>query len=481
VRDELFGSVSDHLGAVPGASVRVKGEANAVESDELGRFRLQGRTLPKARVTAWKEGYLIGGADAGDSPLELLLKRLPEMDCERYSWVDPTPDASHQGNCGNCHGQIYQEWEASGHGWSARGSQFRDLYNGTARDGKEFGWSLLRDRPEGSGVCAACHAPTAGIAADMTNVDGVAAKGVHCDYCHKISGVGDGAIGLTHGRFNLDLLRPSAGQLFFGQLDDVDRDEDTYSPLYRSSKYCAPCHEGIVFGVHVYSTYSEWQKSDAKREGKQCQSCHMKPTGTMTNIAPGKGGIERDPKTLSNHRFFAGSKEEMLKQCLKLSLSLERKTDAVRAEIEVLAEGAGHRVPTGFVDRHLLLVVEAVDGAGKPQNLMNGPRMSTVAGKPLADQPGKLFAKLLKDPDGRSPAPFWNADPEAEDTRLFPGRVDQAVFLFPPATERVRAQVLYRPFWQDVAVSKGWQNNEFVVVERSAELTMASRVRQRPE
>ena len=31
----------------------------------------------------------------------------------------------------------------------------------------------------------------------------------------------------------------------------VDRGEDVYSPLYSQSRYCAACHEGTVFGVHV--------------------------------------------------------------------------------------------------------------------------------------------------------------------------------------------------------------------------------------
>jgi hypothetical protein len=399
-----------------------------------------------------------------------VLKRLSGSDCERYSWVDPTPDAAQKGNCANCHGQIYQEWAASGHARSATGSHFRNLFEGTDRDGKEVGWSLLRDRPEGSGVCAACHAPTAGIGANAVKAEGVAAHGVHCDYCHKISGVGDGTIGLTHGRFNLDLLRPKEGQLFFGPLDDVDRGEDAFSPLYKDSKYCASCHEGIVFGVHVYSTYSEWQESAAKREGKQCQTCHMKPTGTMTNIAPGKGGIERDPKTLANHRFFAGNKEEMLKQVLKLSVRTERNATGVRAQVELIAEGAGHRVPTGFIDRHLVLVVEAIDAAGTPVALVDGPRLLSVAGKQLADQPGKLFAKLLKDADGRRPAPFWNADPESEDTRLTPGQADKSAFNFPGGTTAIRVRVLYRKFWQDIAAAKGWQDNEILILDQSVDV-----------
>ena len=57
----------------------------------------------------------------------------------------------------------------------------------------------------------------------------------------------------------------------------------------------------------------------AKKRGQHCQDCHMKPTGKMTNMAPGHGGVERDPMTLANHRFFDGSREDMLRRCLQLS------------------------------------------------------------------------------------------------------------------------------------------------------------------
>jgi hypothetical protein len=301
---------------------------------------------------------------------------------------------------------------------------------------------------------------------DVRNARGVAAEGVHCDYCHKVQGIGEGQLGQSHGRFNLRLLRPAEGQLFFGPLDDVDRGEDSFSPFYRDSRYCASCHEGTVFGVAVYTTYSEWLASPARRDGKQCQTCHMAPTGRMTNIAPGHGGLERDPKTLANHRFFAGSPEEMLRGAVSLTAAARRQAGAVRAEVEVRADGAGHRLPTGFIDRHLLLVVEGLAADGKPLPPGDGPVLPRVAGRALAGRSGKLYAKLLKDFDGRSPAPFWKADPDAVDTRLTPGEPDQLTFVFPGATQRLRLRLLYRRFWQQVADEKHWPDNEIVVAER---------------
>jgi hypothetical protein len=418
------------------------------------------------RLTAWKQGYLIAGSPLDVEPLRLQLRPLPNEDNPAYQWVDPAPDPRGEHNCANCHQEIYREWNESSHARAATGKRFRDLYLGTGG-----GWGLLRQHPDGAGVCAACHAPTvaAGDPAlfDLGKVRGVAAKGVHCDQCHKVTGLTGDTLGLAHGRDILTLLRPAEGQLFFGPLDDVDRGEDTYSPFYRDSRYCASCHEGVVFGVHVYSTYSEWLESPARELGRQCQDCHMKPTGRLTNLAPGKGGIERDPRTLGNHRFFDGSREQMLRRSLKLHGEIKRESDGVRFLAEVRADGVGHRVPTGFIDRHLLLSVEGVDEQGKRVEPVSGPRLPSAAGEDLAGRPGRLFAKLLKDEQGHSPAPFWKADNEPEDTRLRPGRAERFEFRFPATVRSVRVRLLHRRFWQEVARAKGWPDSDLLVVDRT--------------
>ena len=56
----------------------------------------------------------------------------------------------------------------------------------------------------------------------------------------------------------------------------------------------------------------------------------MTPTGTLTNVAPGKGGVRREPATLSNHLFFQGSKAEMLRRSVRLLVEERRTSDAVR-------------------------------------------------------------------------------------------------------------------------------------------------------
>ena len=156
----------------------------------------------------------------------------------------------------------------------------------------------------------------------------------------------------------------------------------------------------------------------------------------------------------------------MLRACLRASVECRRQADGVRATVRLWTEGAGHRVPTGFIDRHLILVVEAEDAAGKPVAVRAGPRLPSAAGKDLEGRPGKLYAKLVRDFDGRSPAPFWRADPDAVDTRLEPGRTDETAFDFPLQAARVEVRVLYRRFWEEVSRSKGWPDPDVAVLRQ---------------
>ncbi len=469
----VFGQVRDSHGPVAAARVRFKGAREAVLTDAAGRFRLIRPPGAPTRVAAWKDGYLIAGATAGFSPFSIHLTPLPTEDCEHYAWVDPAPDKAKPQNCGNCHEEIYREWSASSHARSVSNRHFLNLYDGTDwHGGRTVGWNLLGEHPDGVGVCTACHAPAVAFDDpayfDLRQARGTAARGVHCDYCHKVADVINEQIGLTHGRFGLKLLRPAEGQLFFGPLDDVDRGEDAFAAIYRESRYCASCHEGTVFGVHVYSTYSEWLESPARSAGKQCQACHMTPTGRLTTLAPGNGGIRRDSSTLANHRFFNGSLADMLRRCLSVKIRLAEDGKSVHTEIASRADQVGHRVPTGFVDHHVLLVVEAFRKDGQPVLPdASNPVLPDLAGKTYAGRAGRLYAKQLSDFDGHKPVPFWRAQPDGVDTRLAPGHADRCSFTFAAEIDRVRVRVLYRRFWEEVAVSKGWPDYEISVIDQT--------------
>ena len=459
----LHGVVVGPEGPISGALVRHQGTPVETRSDLFGRFTLP-QLAQDTRVTASRDGFLVGSSRRGLIRLSPLLAD----DDEAYSWVDPTPDPADSTRCGNCHKAMHREWAGGGHASSATGRHFMDLYAGDRGS-----WSLLREHPDGSGVCASCHAPS--LAADdpalydLREIRGVAAHGVHCDFCHKVAGPAGGEVGFSHGRYGLRLSRPREGQRFFGPLDDVDRGEDVHSPFMRDSRFCASCHEGVVFGVHVYTTYSEWQASPAGRAGQSCQSCHMKPTGRMTNIAPGKGGIERDPATLGNHHFWDGSQAAMLRRSLDLRVETKRGADT-EVTLRLTAKEVGHRVPTGFIDRQLILSVEALDGRGRIVEALAGPRLPPSVGRTLGGKVGRLYARQLRDEDGRSPAPFWRSLPEPIDTRLRPEVPDILRVRLPEAAATIRIRVLHRRFWEAVRLEKGWESDDILVIDRSIDL-----------
>lgn len=515
------GTVTSQGQPLPNATVRYQSTRLSTQTDAGGRFELP---APPARskasdvdaplvVTASREGYLIGSqpwSARKQDRLSIQLMPLPTLDHEDYPWVHPDPDATRPGNCGNCHGEIHEQWSASAHARGTANRRFLNLYEGSNWRGElEHGWSLVAEHPEGLGVCAACHAPSADLEhlaiGDIRDVDAVAARGVHCDFCHKVqdspliapaakrsesptsSGTPEstespGPLGLVHGRFGLALLRPESPreQLFFGSLDDVDRGEDSYAAIYRESRYCASCHEGTVFGVPVYTTYSEWLASPAREQGKQCQDCHMRPSGALTNVAPGAGGLERDPQTLASHEMLPGGRLAMLRDCLRLEARWGAAdtasatpsptsanavpADAASLSVQLQAREVGHRVPTGFIDRHLLLVVEAFDAAQQPVAMIAGPRLPDAAGD-LRGLAGQVFARRWVDPATGAPQPFWRPGGTLSDNRLEPQSTRVETFAFPANAARVRVRLLFRGFWADTARDKGWPDDTLTVHE----------------
>ena len=470
---QLAGTVVAEGVPLAGARVRIKGQTKFVETDASGRFDLpfEPSAEQKLQVTAAKPDFIIAGADVGDEPLRIDLSPLPTEDDVEYRWVDPRPDPSDAQRCGNCHEEIFDQWQGGGHARSATDPRFLDLYAGIRSDtGELAGWGLLSEHPDGAGVCASCHAPAADLSqlgiGDLRDIHGVAQLGVHCDFCHKINDVDLSALGLTHGRFATSLLRPAEDQLFFGPLDDVDRGEDSYLPLQSTSQYCATCHEGIVFGVPVYSTYSEWLASQAAATGKQCQDCHMKPNGKMTNIARGFGGIERHPATLASHDLLPGGHVAMLRQCLDVEVVSTLQDDRTSIHVTTRTHDVGHRVPTGFVDRHLVLVVEGQTADGETVRLQKGPVLPSFVGE-ISGVPGVLFAKLLVDEDGNAPVPFWRAGATVKDTRLHPDAERTDEFEYHTGIDQVRVRLLYRKFWPTVAAEKGWPDETIVVYDET--------------
>jgi len=153
----------------------------------------------------------------------------------------------------------------------------------------------------------------------------------------------------------------------------------------------------------------------------------------------------------------------MLRRSLRVSAEATAGADFVEAKVRIQADQVGHRVPTGFVDRNLLLVVEAIGPDGKPVPPSQGPTIPAFMGREWLGKAGKLYAKRLIDFDGNSPVPFWRAKPEVVDTRLIPGQADALQWRFPPGANRFRVRLIYRRFWPETVKIKGWPQDDIVL------------------
>ena len=156
----------------------------------------------------------------------------------------------------------------------------------------------------------------------------------------------------------------------------------------------------------------------------------------------------------------------MLRRCLDVDVQIERRDQTLHVRVDVEARNVGHRAPTGFIDRHLILVVEALGETGRALAAMSGPILPKPCGS-FAGRRGRLFANLLLDNDGRGPIPFWRPAAPPKDTRLIPRKPVRSEFSFPAAARQIRVRLIYRRFWEETARSKKWPDADIEVIDRT--------------
>ncbi len=451
---------------IPSAVVRVQGTGDRTVTDAGGRFALDVSPPGAVTLTAWKGGYLNGGA-AWESRKDgvIRLRRVPPGDNREYRWISAARPRLHewvsilfwkavawatgderlhsrfQNNCANCHASfIIDQWRQDPHSSAARNPIVLAMYNGTDMDGNLNVFPGYRlDFPGSTGNCATCHAPAQAVRdpwrTDLNQLEGAAREGIACDFCHKIREVEMDPQGGRPGVLSIRFNRPPPGeQVFYGPYDDVIAGPDTYGPIYKTSLYCAPCHEATFWGTPVYSTYDEWFRSPYREEGKECQACHMAPDGETTRFAPAaKGGLERDPRTIATHRNPGTRDIAFLSDAIEMSLQVVEIGDTVDVVVRLTNRGAGHHFPTGVPMRNMILLVEAVEAGGERPTYLDGPVLARWAGVGAPEEgnyaglPGVGFARILRDVaktyprfdlDVQSPTPHWRQAVIVTDSRI---------------------------------------------------------------
>ena len=381
-----------------------------------------------------------------------------------------------------------------------------------------YGPGYMLDYPGTAGNCATCHTPLASTIPNQANctwsgchtnttlaqakglgianmamgvspvsLTGVAKEGITCEFCHKISDVIlDPKTNLPYpdmpGILSLKLARPPDGQnVFFGTVVDVTR-RVTYSPLETQSEYCAACHYGVFGGVTgagtvtggtvIYNSYGEWLNSPYSNPttGKTCQDCHMPAEPGVNYITlPEKGGNERDYVAVHDHTMPGGSDPLLMKEAVSMKSQAVHIGNQLKVDVSIINDKTGHDVPTDSPSRSVMLIIQAVDAQGKPLSLSQGSTLPSWTGN-YAGQPGKAFAKILKDEwSGEMPTTaYWRPVTIVQDNRLAPFATDASSYIFSlpaGAPASIKVTLVYRRAFQKLEQEKGWNDPDITMNE----------------
>jgi hypothetical protein len=529
----INGQVIDESGAaVAGAVVRVQTTEISTVTDETGKFTLA--EVPRGEenfVTAWQSGYFIVGvaAKSGDSGVVIEMHTHAAEDHPEYAWL---PSEYHPGEgedqgCAACHSSAgkkdstmlpVDEWRLDAHSQAAQNPCFISMYNGTDVLGNKspitrfasnrdygsfplppdlnkpyYGPGYKLDFPAADGNCAACHTPAASVndpyGVNPTDVEGVAAEGVPCDFCHKVWDVKlDPTTQLPFlnmpGVLSYEFRRPPEGHQFFaGPYDDVAPGEDTYSPLQQESAFCAPCHHAVFWDTVVYNSYGEWLKSEYSdpETGQTCQDCHM-PVGLADHFALAEvGGLVRNPETIPSHKMLGVMDEAFMQEAATMNVSANRDGDQINVQVDIFNDNTGHHIPTDSPLRHLILVVDALGTNGQRLAQSSGPIVEEYAGVGdpedgyFAGLPGKVYAKILEDlwteisPSGS----YWNPTRMISDNRI--GAMETASseysFIAPEEGEvTIHVRLIFRRAFIEIMDWKGWNATDVLMSEETLRL-----------
>lgn len=404
------------------------------------------------------------------------LRPMDRTDYVNYEWVSPQYlppsryDAAQHMNCGNCHRREFNDWRTSRHASMARNPWLRAAFE---RDARPHALANGRETDD----CTPCHSPSLAAklehfhlrGATLLDAQGVDLEGNHCDFCHKIEAITvpeapgmNGSIRLLRPNPHDDTF-PGGVKRVFGSLPDVSflYMGAGYNPLFQMGTLCAGCHEHHTDdGLISQGTYSEWRRTKFAAPGddyRECQSCHMPqytagkmrmmrgPDGLPVPVSSGgdlsgeelkNNGVAiarfstryRPLNEAHKHSFVGSEDREFLKAAIDMKVSLEPLTDGVRVRVTLTNTGAGHAVPTGHGLKRYVL---AVTGTAGGQKLAPGSEFPAEERFGAADSAttGALIGRRFADGSGADwSLPWWRAQRQESDTRLWPDQPQEFVF-----------------------------------------------------
>ena len=356
--------------------------------------------------------------------------------------------------CSTCHRAIYNEWSKSMHANAWENKWYQPDY------------ILAHQQTDGATdlLCGACHAPIAARTgllppADGSQFDATSRRGISCDFCHTVSGVGQ--------MFNMGHIS-APGPVKRGPRGDGRSlyHEVKFTEIHTKADFCGSCHMVIhpATGTHIIDTWNDWQNNEYGRQGIRCQDCHMTPTPGVTK-RPGRAALlGKKRENLAFHGFIGGSsyvqdelgnkeQAQMSREFLRAAAEIELAnniTDDGTLELTVNVHnvGAGHKIPTGTTYiRIMWLQVEVVDSAGK-RVFSSGQ----IDDKNHVDPNAVFFRVLFKDAEGNLTGKSWQAHGIGYDRRIPAKGKDSETYRIPLPDNgeyQVTSRLMYRSMTQN--------------------------------
>lgn len=252
--------------------------------------------------------------------------------------------------CGECHEDIYRNWQKSLHAIAYKNPIFQTAYRRVYTSTKGAAKT----------ICLKCHAPTTLITGDWDAELPITREGITCDFCHTVA-----EVDMEKKPGSRFTVKPGSLKRASIKGASSPYHDTAYSKDFSSSELCAACHDyKNPAGVHIQSAYKDWLGSSFAKEGKQCQHCHMpRIPGNTTNLKEMPPRPSLKAEGIPDHSL-AHNLNTMKGAVQIKTISLDRADDMLTLVMEIKNARAGHTIPAGTVARRLVLEVRTVDAAG---------------------------------------------------------------------------------------------------------------------
>lgn len=299
--------------------------------------------------------------------------------------------------CRKCHREIYEQWKSSRHANSFTEPTFRESFE-----------AVRGKNADSASLCLFCHGPVATFPKDTLGIGLTVKEGITCDFCHTVDEVA------TDGKFPRYSNTPGTKR---GPIDNTTSSYHTteFSPLLLDAKFCAGCHEFTnQNGTPILTTYSEWEKSFYRGEGVHCQYCHLPQLYKDIQYLPGT----KNPDSPPDHTMRGGHYPEKLREAIRMSGTLRRKSKKAILHVVVKNDKSGHKIPTGIPTHKIIIAAKLFDGEGE-----------TIGDKQV------YIERILGDSEGNAltfPADiFLKASTVLKDNRIEPKEAREFTIDFP--------------------------------------------------